>query len=307
MKKAALAVVGALLMLVGVVGLILPILPGWPILFFGLSLIAPKLAERLKKRLFRKFFKSDIATLDEWKKSRVLAGFTTKKFPLFLQKTDDLLKEENQRRFTELFSPKENDSSRGRMTKFVVLGQTHGDGVAVLDNPSKYSKEGFYPVPACDAAMTNLPGLTLLVFSADCLPIFFLAGSWIALAHAGWKGTEQKIARKTLRLLLEKSGCRPKSVKIIFGPSISQRHYTVGKEFYDYFPASSLRYFGKGADRSPHFDLAGENRRQLVKSKVPADNITDYQICTVDENENFYSFRKEKDNAGRIISFIQKY
>ena len=58
MKKALMALVGILLMIVGIAGLILPILPGWPILFFGLSLIAPKLAERLKKYLFRKLFKT---------------------------------------------------------------------------------------------------------------------------------------------------------------------------------------------------------------------------------------------------------
>ena len=114
------------------------------------------------------------------------------------------------------------------------------------------------------------------------------------------------MAQKVLKLLLEKSGKEPGQARVMFGPSIRACHYEVGPEFKGHFPASSLRYVGNGRDRSLRFDLPKENRRQLIEAGVPAGNITDFGICTVAENRDFYSFRKEKDSAGRIISFIVK-
>ena len=60
-------------------------------------------------------------------------------------------------------------------------------------------------------------------------------------------------------------------------------------------------------DGTWYFDLAGENRRQLIEVGAKPDHILDLEICTVAENEDFYSFRKEKEAAGRIISFISKF
>ena len=68
MKKIVLAIIGILFILIGMTGLVLPVIPGWVLIFFGLSFIAPKLAERLKRRLFRKFFKKGIIYLEEWKR-----------------------------------------------------------------------------------------------------------------------------------------------------------------------------------------------------------------------------------------------
>ena len=238
-----------------------------------------------------------------WQESGVQAGFTTRHFPLVLHRTDDLLNKKNHKKFIESLSRDQGGPLGRSYRKFVVLNQVHGSSVAVLTDGEQYSKEGFYSVPRCDAAMTDIPGLTLIVLTADCLSIFFRAGSWVALAHAGWRGSKKKIARKTLRLLLEKSGAKKKDVRIVLGPSIGVRHYEVGPEFKDHFPASSLRHTGNCL----HFDLAKENKRQLMESGVPEKNITDTGLCTVAANKDFYSFRQEKEKAGRIISYITRW
>ena len=290
MKRIAVFAVGILLIMVGIVGVILPILPGWVLIFFGLSMIAPNLAQKWRRRFFRKFFKNGVVYLEEWKKTRAQAGFTTRHFPLFLRNTDELLEEGNQKKFALPLPFK----------KFVLLKQVHGEQIAVLEDPAAYAGEGFYHVPGSDGAITNIPGLTLLVFTADCLPIFFLAGNWVGLVHAGWRGTQSQIAPQALKLLSEKSGRKPKNIRIVFGPCIGPCHYEVGPGFRSYFPASSL------AERHGklYFDLAKENARQLREAGAVPGKISDYEICTVAENDDFYSFRKEKDKAGRMISFI---
>jgi len=89
---------------------------------------------------------------------------------------------------------------------------------------------------------------------------------------------------------------------MFFGPRIGKNNYEVGKEFENYFPGSSLIL----KEGKLFFDLAGENKRQLLSAGAVENNIFDPEICTVKENENFYSFRKEKEAAGRTISFITR-
>gem|GEM_PF-7055781 len=178
LKKAFFWVIGCLFMLVGLVGALLPVLPGWPFFFIGLSMIAPQYAIRLKRRMQRKFFKQDTVRLDEWKKSGAIAGFTTKHFPLLLKKTDELLDLSKQNQFKELLwkSHVMLEHEKASVSRFIFLNQVHGDNIVVLENgaaTSPYEKEGFYHFPEADGVITNVPHLTLLVMTADCLPVFF--------------------------------------------------------------------------------------------------------------------------------------
>jgi polyphenol oxidase len=304
---------GIFFMAVGLAGAVLPFLPGWPFFFVGLSLVAPRHAIRLRRRLHRTFFKHDTVHLTEWRPLDVHAGFTTKHFPIVLKKTDELLDLSKQNAFKEILwkshvALAHEKASSGR---FAFLNQVHGDKVVVLEDAKLYEKEGFYHFLEADGILTNIPRLTLLVMTADCLSVFLCAArgagrsrkaDWVGLVHAGWRGTEKRISAKALDLLCERSGCRPSDVLVQFGPSIGRRHYEVGPEFCDRFRGPSLR-----ARRSKwYFDLAGENRRQLLAAGVRESAIVDPRICTISENAHFYSFRKEKDEAGRIISFITK-
>lgn len=302
MKKFLFGVAGVFIMLVGIAGLVLPILPGWVLIFFGLSLISPTMADRLRHRVWRKFFKQDVIVIEGWSMLAVRAGLTTKHFPMKLSKTDELLPENNQLRFKTLLNGSKivRSHKAAGQERFVFLNQVHGDQVEVLDDESAYSRPGFYHLKNTDAVITRVPGLSLLVMTADCLPIFFYAKGWAGLAHAGWRGTQKEIALKTLNALIRCSGAHPRDVCVAFGPSISVDHYEVGPEFRGYFTPESLRE----RDGKLFFNLSGENRRQLLGAGVLERHLVDLHICTVDENSDFYSYRREHEAAGRMVSFI---
>ena len=304
MKKIVFFILGVFLIATGIVGCLIPVLPGWPFLFLGLSFIAPKLAERLKQRFYRKFSKKEVVYLEDWKKSGVDAGFTTRHFPLSVDKTERLLSGDVQKSFADALSQSTvlKNHHVKPMERFVFLDQAHGGRIAVLDDASPYRERGFYRLPQTDGALTNIPDLALLVLTADCLSVFFRARDWVGLVHAGWKGAREKIAQKAFRMIVEKSGCGPKNVRVVFGPCIGADRYEVGPEFKNYF----IRFSLKEKNEKIYFDLAKENKRQLIEAGAVSDRIFETGICTISENENFYSFRKEKEAAGRIVSFIVK-
>lgn len=315
MKRLFLSVFGFLLILVGIIGWLLPILPGWPFIFLGLSFIAPSFAAKLKRRVLRRFSKKEIVYLEDWRKLKVHTGFTTRHFPLVLHHTDDLSESSNQTAFEKLLTESRVLLSHQALlgSKFIYLNQVHGDKIAVLDDVSPFKNNGFYRLPETDGVLTHRSDLTLLVMTADCLSIFFSAGKqdrhWVGVVHAGWKGTQKEIAKQAFCLIQQRSQCDPSEVRVTFGPRISKKKYEVGPEFKEYFPMN------KKTGHSPvflkndkiYFDLAGENQRQLISAGAKPDHIQDLEICTVSENDDYYSFRKEKDGAGRIVSFIKKY
>lgn len=233
--------------------------------------------------------KKDRIVFEEWVLHGVHAAVTTRHFPLFLQKTDDLLDPHRQKKFTESF---------GRYKRFALLNQVHGSGVAVLDGAEAGAKQDFHHMLNTDAAITNIQQLALLVFTADCLSIYFHAGSWVGLAHAGWRGTKDDIAVKTLSALCERSGVPASETRVIFGPSICADHYEVGEEFKNYFDPGSLREKNSWLC----LDVRAENRLRLLRAGILPEKIIDRGLCTVCENDRFYSFRREKEAAGRMVS-----
>lgn len=303
MKKVFSTVAGVFFILLGIVGLFLPFLQGFLFIFLGISFLSPKIASILRRKLARKISKPKVIRLDEWRDYGVRAGYTTRHFPLHIKKTGELMDEVNQEQFAKTLHANQAFAlSKIPVERYVVLNQVHGDDFEVLTDAAAFEKTGFYYFKERDGALTNIPGLCLLSMSADCLSIFFRAKDWVGVIHAGWRGTQQKIAQEALQQIGRRAAVDPSAIQIIFGPCISGVSYEVGEEFTQYFPASSF----KRINSKLYFNLAAENQRQLIEAGAMAKNIHNESICTVLENRDFHSFRKEGDQAGRIISYIVK-
>jgi YfiH family protein len=173
--------------------------------------------------------------------------------------------------------------------------QVHGD--AVLIARGKASAQGY---PDADAYITDEKFLPIAIRTADCVPVFIFDGQKpaIGLAHAGWKGTYQSIALKTVLRMQEEYASKASDLKIVLGPSIRECCYQVGEEFRDYFP-------GHVKTRAGHLylDVISANRDQLIQAGIRPENIFDSGLCTCC-NKNYFSFRRDGQKAGRMISLM---
>jgi YfiH family protein len=154
--------------------------------------------------------------------------------------------------------------------------------------------------PGCagegDALVTGAPGLPLSVRSADCYPILLAdtRNRAVAAVHAGWRGTAAGIVVESIAKMRAQFGTSPADIVAAIGPGIGVCCYEVGAEV--------ARLFGlEGAGR---IDLAAANRRQLIGTGVPEPHIDALGGCTFCGAARFYSFRRQREQAGRMISYI---
>ncbi len=86
-----------------------------------------------------------------------------------------------------------------------------------------------------DAQITNVPGIPLIVYTADCVPILLAdpISRVVASVHAGWRGTVQGIAAKTIEKMISEYGCLPENIRAFIGPSIGPENYEVDQTVID--------------------------------------------------------------------------
>jgi copper oxidase (laccase) domain-containing protein len=171
-----------------------------------------------------------------------------------------------------------------RHSPVIKMTQTHSANCVIVDqNTLKTSHQ----LPDCDACITTVPGVVLSVKTADCLPILIHHPSGlVAGIHAGRKGTENHILKNTLDTIASHTQIQD-GFTLYFGPAICKSHYQIDRE------------------KNLYFDLIAENIAQL-NQKIPSKNYTliKSNICTL-ESQNFDSFRRDAENAGRFWTFIR--
>ena len=186
--------------------------------------------------------------------------------------------------------------------KLVMTRQIHSDLVRVVTDQDCAGL--FHRVyPECDALVTNTPGVTLLVFTADCTPILFhdpVTGA-VGAAHAGWRGTAQDIAGKTVAAMVEHFGCDVKNIRAAIGPNLGQCHFEtdgdVPHALIGTFGREALPYIQKIGSKF-HPDLKAINALALCRRGIDAGNIEISRSCTWCESDRFWSHRVTKGDRG---------
>ena len=153
-----------------------------------------------------------------------------------------------------------------------------------------------------DALVTKAPGMLVGVRTADCVPILIADERTRAVAavHAGWRGTAQNIVAAAVHALVTRFGSRAEDLHAAVGPSIGPCCYEVGVDV--------ARRFDTGeperdtAEGPRKIDLPGINERQLRDAGVA--DVWVAGECTYCESGRYYSFRREKEQAGRMMSFV---
>ncbi len=143
--------------------------------------------------------------------------------------------------------------------------------------------------------LENVPGHLAGIKTADCMPILLVDEEHRSgCVHAGWRGTVSGIARAALGRMREEFGTRPALVHAAIGPGIGKCCYEVGPEVAVQF----------GATGRAKIDLAEANRRLLLEAGVPGAQIHAAGLCTMCGVEDFHSYRRDKERAGRMLSVV---
>jgi len=230
---------------------------------------------------------------------------------------------ENRKRF---FSAIANTGVR-----VATMRQIHSD---IVRQVSSFQLVAAHEPPQGDALFTCERGICLTVQTADCVPILLADTKHkvIAAIHAGWRGTLQQIAAKTLGRMQMAFGSEPKDVVAAFGPGIGACCYEVGHEvageFAAQFPKARAWFEGPfdaiaTDDNDPNWlpwltmkppghappsprvrlDLIAANRSILASAGLPEENISISGFCTSCRTDLFFSYRRER-TTGRMMAAI---
>lgn len=159
-----------------------------------------------------------------------------------------------------------------------------------------------------DALITKEQDICIAVSTADCVPILLYSSEYriAAAVHAGWRGTLNNIAGKTVATMTGKLGADPNKISAIIGPSISQEAFEVGAEVYEQFEnkAFDMHEIATHINGKWHIDLWKANAMQLEAPGIRHENIHKANICTFSNCCDYFSARRLGINSGRIVSGI---
>lgn len=128
----------------------------------------------------------------------------------------------------------------------------------------------------------------------DCTPLVFSFNKGAMIAHAGWRGTAQSMAKVAVKRICDEYDIKPQDIKVAIGPAICGKCYDVGQDVYEALLAT-VNGAGQGfaqRDNKYFVDLKTINQRQLLECGVEQIDVCPY--CTACGEKLFYSYRYEK-------------
>jgi len=167
-------------------------------------------------------------------------------------------------------------------------------------------------VPEADALFTADRGVFLFLLFGDCLPVIFYdpVKHVVALAHLGWKSTENKLAEKVLSELGKKYGSQPSDLTVALGPGIHKDSYLKKTDEWlarDHNDLEGWKNFSeKLQDGRVAIDIVSYNLKQLVEAGVPAENIEVSEMDTAASDRFFSHYRSKKtgEKEGRSAAVV---
>ena len=196
----------------------------------------------------------------------------------------------------------------------VFSNQVHDTKIKYVTEKDR-GKGLIYPndIKDIDGLITDRPNIVLTTFYADCVPLFFVEPKKkvIALSHSGWKGTVNKIALKTIDILVNDFNSNKNDILVGVGPSICKNCFEVDEPVYNEF-ANSFPYISdyvsivpKGEINKYHIDMWNINKKMMVDAGIPESNIEITDYCTKCKGDLFYSHRNMGNERGSLAAFME--
>lgn len=182
----------------------------------------------------------------------------------------------------------------------ITLRQIHSDRVVNAHHLRDREREG-------DALITDEIGKSIGIRTADCVPILLLDRKRRAIAavHAGWRGTAAQIVTRAVECLRADFNTDPADLFAAIGPCIRACCYEVGPEVASRFDPAFLAWNAPAIGKF-RLNLPQANRVQLTSAGLDSARIFDCALCTTCLSSQFFSYRREPENPGRMVASIAR-
>ena len=147
-----------------------------------------------------------------------------------------------------------------------------------------------------DGLTTDIPGITLFIFSADCIPVLLFdpVRKAVGACHAGWRGTAGAIGAETVKAMVSRYGCDPADIRAAIGPGIGVCCFETDADVPEAMEAALgdlAAPFMTRTGEKWHVDLKAINKAVLLDAGVAEDHIDVSEDCTCCQHERFWSHR----------------
>jgi YfiH family protein len=181
--------------------------------------------------------------------------------------------------------------------KVAFAEQIHSANISVVEKAGTYFKT--------DAMICKKEDIFLTIQTADCFPVFLYlpAKKMIAILHAGWKGVALGIVKNVVELVYHDFHALPSDLYIAIGPGIQCECFEVEEDVFSLFPAEYLKNSNDKGKR--YLNLQGFITNQLINElSVSEKNINISATCTKCMEEQYYSYRRDGIQSGRMMGII---
>jgi hypothetical protein len=181
------------------------------------------------------------------------------------------------------------------------MRQIHSDRIVIADESLTFDTP-----PECDALITNVPNLPLMVMSADCTPILLYdpITRSIGAVHAGRAGALAEILPKTIRKMGEAFGSRMSDLYITMGPSIHGCCYEINDQIAADVIASGYPAALRSEEGKVYLDVNTVLKTQLERMGFPSNRLEIIDECTACRCDTYFSYRADRQRTGRIGGII---
>ncbi|CAE6886399.1 Polyphenol oxidase [Vibrio sp. B1FIG11] len=175
----------------------------------------------------------------------------------------------------------------------IWLNQTHSTVVAQVSDPTTQLLDA-------DGVFTSSSQVVCSAMTADCLPVLLTntQGTQVAAVHAGWRGLANGIVENALELF---SG----EVMAWLGPAIGPQAFEVGEDvlqaFVDFDSQAHQAFIPRDVEGKWLADMSKLATQRLNKFGIT--QVFDSGLCTFQDKEDFYSYRRD-GVTGRQATFI---
>lgn len=174
------------------------------------------------------------------------------------------------------------------------LNQIHSNTCLLAQN--------IHNTPNADASWTDKPKTVCVVLTADCLPIFISnqSGTKVGMIHAGYQG----LLNGVIENFIKTSAINPTKMLVFMGTGIGQDALSLDQKMYQQFINKDKQYQTCFVKKETLYHLNMTQLANLIFNKNKIYAIQNNNGCTYNQQDDYFSYRRQGAKSGRMASLI---